>query len=269
MTGSDHIIIRNLSHCFHSGQQPVQALKALSFSVKHGEFLTLIGPSGCGKSTLLNIVSGLIGPKTDEPYTLLVDGETINGPDPRRIAMVFQESGLFPWRTATQNVEFGLELRGVRTSDRRRAAREYLALVGLLAFTDRYPGELSGGMQQRVSLARALAINAPIMLLDEPFGALDEQTRLLMSEELLKIWSADKKTVLFVTHSLHEAAALSDRILVMTARPGQIKEIIEPRAPRPRNPATIDAIRDELWNLLKEESRKALEQTSGTLGRET
>src|SRR5439155_509879 len=189
-----------------------------------GEFCTLIGPSGCGKSTLLGILGGLVHPDGGH---VRVDGLPVTGPDPRRVATVFQDPGLFPWRTALANVEFGLELGGVDAQRRRAIATGLLGPLGLKGFAGKYPRELSGGMKQRVAIGRALAIDTKILLMDEPFGALDEQTRVLMGEWLLDIWRRTRKTVIFVTHSLHEALFLSTRIAVMTARPGRIKSVLD------------------------------------------
>src|SRR5439155_13580753 len=189
-------------------------------------------PSGCGKSTLLAIIAGLVAADVGE---VRLAGRPVTGPDPATVAMVFQDAGLFPWRTALENVEFGLELQGVPAARRREAARRLLEPVGLRGFENRYPRELSGGMKQRVAIARALVLDAPILLMDEPFGALDEQTRLLMGEWLLGIWARTPKTVVFVTHSLQEAILLSQRIVVMTSRPGRIKASFEVRLPGPRD----------------------------------
>jgi len=190
-----------------------------------------------------------------------VAGRPSVGPDPRKVAMVFQDPGLFPWRTALENVEFGLELQGVPTTRRRELARSLLEPVGLRGFENRYPRELSGGMKQRVAIARALALDSPILLMDEPFGALDEQTRLLMGEWLLGIWAKTRKTVVFVTHSLQEAIMLSQRIVVMTSRPGRIKASFEVALPMPRdlNGPEATALRAALWAEIRDESLRALE----------
>ena len=238
---------------------PVVALEDVSLTVRPREFLTLLGPSGCGKSTLLSIIGGLVAPDAGE---VRIEGARVAGPDPARIAMAFQDPGLFPWRTALENVEFGLELQGVPAARRCEVARGLLEPVGLRGFESRYPRELSGGMKQRVAIARALALDAPILLMDEPFGALDEQTRLLMGEWLLGIWARTRKTVVFVTHRLQEAILLSQRIVVMTARPGRIQASFDVRLPVPRDldaaPAT--ALRAQLWAAIRDESRRALER---------
>ena len=237
---------------------PVEALRDVSLAVGEFEFCTLIGPSGCGKSTLLGMLGGLVMPDAGR---LLIDGEPIKGPDPRRVATVFQEPGLFPWRTALENVELGLELQGVAAARRRRVAEELLGPLGLAGFAGKYPRELSGGMKQRVAIGRALAIDAKILLMDEPFGALDEQTRLLMGEWLLDIWRRTHKTVIFVTHSLHEALFLSTRVAVMTARPGRIKAVLELPMEYPRSMESPEmvALRAKLWSEIREESLRAMQ----------
>jgi NitT/TauT family transport system ATP-binding protein len=237
---------------------PVEALRDVSLAVGESEFCTLIGPSGCGKSTLLGMLGGLVMPDAGR---LLIDGEPIKGPDPRRVATVFQDPGLFPWRTALENVELGLELQGVAAARRRRVADELLGPLGLAGFAGKYPRELSGGMKQRVAIGRALAIDAKILLMDEPFGALDEQTRLLMGEWLLDIWRRTRKTVIFVTHSLHEALFLSTRVAVMTARPGRIKAVLELPMEYPRSMESPEmvALRAKLWSEIREESLRAMQ----------
>jgi NitT/TauT family transport system ATP-binding protein len=257
MPGIPHIEVRTLSKRWLTRDGPVPALEDVSLAVHPQEFLTVLGPSGCGKSTLLSLIGGLVAPDEGE---IRIDGVVLRGPDPRRVAMVFQDPGLFPWRTAIENVEFGLELQGVPTARRREIARRLLVTVGLRAFEQRYPRELSGGMKQRVGIARALALDAPILPMDEPFGALDEQTRLLMGEWLLGIWAETRKTVVFVTHSLQEAILLSQRIVVMTARPGRVKAAFDVAVPAPRaldHPAAV-ALRAALWAAIGDESRQAL-----------
>jgi NitT/TauT family transport system ATP-binding protein len=253
-----HIEVRAVAKQWLTRDYPVPALEAVSLDVAPQEFLTVLGPSGCGKSTLLSIIGGLVTPDTG---AVRIAGRPVTGPDPRQMAMVFQDPGLFPWRTALANVEFGLELQGVPAPTRRERARALLEPVGLRGFEGRYPRELSGGMKQRVAIARALALEAPILLMDEPFGALDEQTRLLMGEWLLGIWARTRKTVVFVTHSLQEAILLSQRIVVMTARPGRIKASFEVALPMPRDldtPAAA-ALRHALWDAIRDESRRALD----------
>jgi len=253
-----HIDVRGVRKAWPTRDGAVAALDDISLTVLPHEFLTILGPSGCGKSTLLLIIGGLVPPDAGEVW---IAGQRVSGPDPARLAMAFQDPGLFPWRTALENVEFGLELQGVPARRRREIARSLLEPVGLRGFEARFPKELSGGMKQRVAIARALALDAPILLMDEPFGALDEQTRLLMGEWLLGIWARTKKTVVFVTHSLQEAILLSQRIVVMTSRPGRIKASFAVTLPAPRDLDTgpAAALRADLWAAIREESRRALE----------
>jgi len=253
-----HIEVRAVTKSWITRDQPVAALDDVSLTVAPHEFLTVLGPSGCGKSTLLSIIGGLVPPDRGE---VRIAGEPATRPDPRRVAMAFQDPGLFPWRTALENVEFGLELQRVPPGRRREIARGLLEPVGLRGFEHRYPRELSGGMKQRVAIARALALDSPILLMDEPFGALDEQTRLLMGEWLLDIWARTKKTVVFVTHSLQEAILLSQRIVVMTSRPGRIKASFDVTLPDPRDlsGSAATALRGELWAAIRDEARRALE----------
>jgi len=205
------------------------ALAGINLNIMKGEFLAIVGPSGCGKSTFLEIVAGLIKPTSGSIY---IDGVPITGPDHNR-GIVFQGYALFPWRTVMGNVAYGLEEKGV--SDIEKNCREYISLVGLSGFEDHYPHELSGGMKQRVAIARALAYDPDILLMDEPFAALDAQTREVLQGELLRIWNETKKTVLFVTHNIEEAVFLADRIAVMSGRPGVIKKVIEVPLSRPRS----------------------------------
>lgn len=214
------------------GGEAVIALQNVSLDVKSSEFLTILGPSGCGKSTLLRAAASL------EPLTsgtILLNNDTVRRGDTRMI-MVWQDFGLFEWRTVRRNIEFGLEVKGVTAARRRELAEQYMDLVGLTKFAQNYPEDLSGGMKQRVGLARALVLDPEVLLMDEPFGALDAQTRLIMQEELLRIWEASRKTILFVTHSIEEAILLADRVVVFTARPGRVKEIVLITLPRPRTP---------------------------------
>ncbi len=217
----------------------VDALSGISLAVADSEFVSVLGPSGCGKTTLLRIVAGL---ETPTSGTISLDGERIAGPSPR-MAMIFQEYSLYPWRTVIDNIEFGLEIRGMTREERKKRAIEYLDLVGLRDFAGRFPYELSGGMRQRVAVARALAIDPAILLMDEPFGALDAQTRNRLQRELLDIWEKTRKTVLFVTHSVDEAVYLSDRIVVLTPRPGRIREIVPIGLPRPRERTDVEFAR--------------------------
>ncbi len=249
------IEIRGLSKVFTTGKRRVVALEGLDMDVADGEFVCLLGPSGCGKTTVLRIVAGL------EPATggsVLVHGKGVSSAGPER-GMVFQEFALFPWRTVRRNIEFGLEIRGVPEGKRRAISSDLIDLVGLKGFEDAHPDELSGGMRQRVGIARALANEPTVLLMDEPFGSLDAQTRNLMQKELLRIWSATKKTVLFVTHSVDEAVFLADRIMVMTARPGKIREVIPVplKRPRDRTSAEFIAVRGTVLAELDEEFEKA------------
>jgi NitT/TauT family transport system ATP-binding protein len=218
------------------GTEKLLAISDFNLEVVDGEFICLLGPSGCGKTTLLRIVAGLDVQTSGE---LLLNGKDLKGPGSDR-GMVFQEFGLFPWRTVRKNVEFGLELRKVPKAEREAISKKYIDLVGLKGFENSHPYELSGGMKQRVGIARALANDPALLLMDEPFGALDAQTRNLMQKELLRIWQETKKTVLFVTHSVDEACFLADRIVVMTGRPGTVKEIFEITWQRPRDRASVE-----------------------------
>lgn len=223
--------IENLSRRFESEDgEGVNALCEISLEVKQGEFICILGPSGCGKTTLLRIIAGLEEP-TDGHVKM--NDEEVHGPN-ENLVMIFQDYSLFPWKNIADNVMFGLELRGVPPEKRREKAEEYIELVGLSSFRTNYPHELSGGMRQRVAVARALAVEPAVLLMDEPFGALDAQTRNLLQCEILEIWEKTHKTILFVTHSVDEALFLADRIIVLTSRPGKIREIIDVNLPRPR-----------------------------------
>jgi ABC-type nitrate/sulfonate/bicarbonate transport system ATPase subunit len=243
-----------LEYTIHD-ETKLRVLQDINLNVDNGIFFTLIGPSGCGKSTLLNIIGGLVSATKGE---VLVEGQKVVGPNPKKMGMVFQESTLLPWRTIHSNVEFPLEARGVPKAQRSETSVKYLGLVGLSKFSNFYPGQLSGGMQQRVAIARALAQEPDILLIDEPFGALDEQTRIILRRELTKIWQATKKTIVFVTHSLLEAAYLSDKIAVMSARPGRILENVDVTFPRPREPEApeLSEIRRRLWTQISQEADK-------------
>ncbi len=210
------------------GEQ-VHVLEKINISVSPGEFVCIVGPSGCGKSTLLNIVGGFLQPTRGQ---VLVEGQPVTGPDARRI-FVFQENGVFPWLTVEANVGFGLSRQTAEA--RNRIVARYVEMVGLTGFEHAYPRELSGGMRQRVEIARALAANPDIIYMDEPFGALDFLTRLKMRSDLIRIWQAEKKTVLFVTHDIEEAVQLADRVLVMSRRPATVQEVVEVNLPRPRD----------------------------------
>jgi NitT/TauT family transport system ATP-binding protein len=215
----------------------VQALRDVTLTVRDNEFITILGPSGCGKTTLLRNIAGLVPWDEGE---ILVDGQPVTGPSPNR-AMVFQNFALLPWATVLDNVAIGLEIRGDPKVQREQRALELIETVGLRGFERRLPGELSGGMQQRVGLARALAVDPDVLLMDEPFGALDEQTRRLLQEEMLRIWENSRKTVVFITHSMEEAVLLGDRVVLMSARPGRIEDIIDVPLPRPRS-AAVDSV---------------------------
>jgi NitT/TauT family transport system ATP-binding protein len=236
----------------------VVALKDVSFSVRDGEFVAMVGPSGCGKTTLLNIVAGLL------PYeegTVSIDGERIAGPGVDR-AVVFQHASLLPWRTVNGNIRYGMELqRRFPKSEHRSRAKRFIEMVGLQGFEKHFPSELSGGMQQRVNLARALASDPKVLLMDEPFAALDAQTREFMQAELLKIWSEARKTVLFITHQINEAVYLADRVVVMSARPGTVKEAFSVPFERPRTLSLkrdrrFLEIEDAIWQLVEEKPEK-------------
>ena len=236
----------------------IPVLSGVDLDIRQGEFVTIVGPSGSGKSVLLDIIAGLTQP-TDG--FAAIDGRKVVRPHPET-AYVFQQYALFPWRTALQNIEYPLEVRGVGRAERRERAQHFLNLFGLRGFEDRYPSQLSGGMQQRVAIARALATDPQVLLMDEPFAALDAQTRDILQSELLRIWEQIKTTVVFVTHSIDEAIFLADRIVVMTARPARVKESIEVDLPRPRdieirNSAAFNAYRARVWDALREEVRKA------------
>jgi len=229
------------------------ALDGVSLDIKEGEFLSVIGPSGCGKTTLLRIVAGLVDFDGGE---VIIDGKSVTGPGPER-AMVFQSFGLFPWKSVLENVKFPLQIRKTDEDEADEIARSFLARVGLSGFEEAHPSQLSGGMQQRVGLARALATDPEILLMDEPFGSIDAQTRELMQEELLRLWSESRKTLLFVTHDLDEAVLLADRVVVLTRGPGKVRTSIPVDLPRPRweydaraHPEFAE-VRHEIWQMLR------------------
>ena len=251
---ADGIVVR-----FQTPEGPITAVDNVSFGVKPGEFLSVIGPSGCGKSTLFNVIGGLLN---GYDGIVSVAGETVSGPH-KSIGMVFQEESTFPWRTVTDNVAFPLELIGMPKAKRVERARHFISLVGLDGFENRYPGELSGGMRQRVSLARTLASEPKILLMDEPFAALDEQTRLLLGDKVLQIQQELKQTTLLITHNITEAVQMSDRILVMTYRPGKVKRIVEIKLPRPRTSEIVGSEAfgryvAQIWNDLREEANRGM-----------
>ena len=262
------ISVRDVSHSFGEAgdAQHVQALLNSNLDVARGELLCLIGPSGCGKSTLLNIMGGLVTATTG---SVSVGGKRVNGPMPRDLAFVFQESALFPWNTVFENIVLGMTFQGVPKGEREDRARRALAAVGLEQFAGHYPEQLSGGMRQRAALARALSLETGNLLMDEPFGALDEQTRMVLGEDLSVLLSRSKKTIVFVTHSLGEAVFLADRVAVFSARPGSIKQIIAVDEPHPRKPSFMTApkfhaLRDQLYDLLHDEIRRAMAESGQT-----
>ncbi|HEY3128177.1 MAG TPA: ABC transporter ATP-binding protein [Acidobacteriota bacterium] len=221
--------LRNLSIDFPTDGKCIEVLRNISLDISPGEFVCFLGPSGCGKTTLLNVVGGFIQATGGQ---VTIDGELVRGPDPRRI-FVFQERGVFPWLTVEGNIGFGLFK--LSSKEKARRIEHYVRMVGLSGFEQAYPQELSGGMKQRLEVARALAVNPDVLYLDEPFGALDSITRLIMRGELLRIWEAERKTILFVTHDIEESVQLADRVVVMTARPASIRRIVEIDIPHPRD----------------------------------
>src|SRR5581483_5344897 len=248
-----------LSKVFGEGDSRTVALQGFALAVDDGEFVCIVGPSGCGKTTMLRMVAGLEAPSGGD---IRIDAAAAGGRPMN--SMVFQDQGLFPWMTVIDNVAFGLEMRGLGRRERRRRAEPFLEMIGLTRFRDHYPQQLSGGMRQRVSIARAFATDPEILLMDEPFAALDAQNKLIMQEELLRIWEGTQKTVLFITHAIDEAIALGDRIVVMTAQPGRIKEIVPVLDfPRPRKPVELrgdprfGALQLEIWRMLEDEVRAA------------
>lgn len=250
--------IKNLNKTYHTEEgDEVVALSDINLDVADKEFVCFIGPSGCGKTTLLRITAGLEKPDSG---TLTVNNEPITGPGPDR-GMVFQEYSLFPWRTVLKNITFSLELKKIPKSEREKIARDFLEVVGLSKFADSYPHELSGGMKQRVAIARALVNDPDVLLMDEPFGAVDAQTRNRLQHELLNIWEKKKKTVLFITHSVDEAVFLADKVVVFTARPGRIKEVINIDLPRPRERTSFEAnaVREHLLASLGAEIQAAID----------
>ena len=228
MTENVKLVVENVSMTFGK-EKKTAVLSDVSLAIREGELVCLLGPSGCGKSTLLNIVAGFLQPTAG---TVRIDGVPVAGPDPRRI-FVFQERGVFPWLTVEGNVAFGLS--ALDAASRRERVAHYVGLVGLRGFESSYPHELSGGMKQRLEVARALAVNPDVLYLDEPFGALDSITRLLMRKELLRIWNTERKTILFVTHDIDESVQLADRVVVMSQRPGRVQRIVDIDIPHPRD----------------------------------
>ena len=262
------LVVDRVTKRFATPEGTVSALEDVSFSVKEGEFLALIGPSGCGKSTLFNIVGGLLG---DYEGRVLVDGKAITGSH-HEIGMVFQEESIFPWRTTLDNVAFPLEVAGAAKAARHARAKELIKLVGLDGFENRYPAEMSGGMRQRTAIARTLAFEPKILLMDEPFAALDEQTRLLLGDKVLQIQQTLRQTTLLITHNIAEAVQLADRVVVMTYRPGRVKRVFEIDLPRPRNSEIVGSAAfghhvANIWNDLREEASKGLSDSEASLVR--
>ncbi|AVR95234.1 ABC transporter ATP-binding protein [Pseudoduganella armeniaca] len=249
-----HIVVTNVNKVFSTPGRDVVALKDINLEIPRGQFVCLLGPSGCGKSTLLNAIAGFALPSSG---TITADGQLVAAPGPER-GMVFQEYALFPWMTVEDNVAFGLEIKGQPKAQIRATVDKLLQMLSLADFRHRYPKDLSGGMRQRVAIARVLALDSPIMLMDEPFGALDALTRRNLQDELLRLWAELKKTIIFVTHSIEEAIYLADRIVVMTYRPGTIKRDLMVDLPRLRDPAAAEfnALKRELGQLVMEEQQR-------------
>ena len=258
----DILVVDDLVKTFDTRDGPIFALEHVSFGVRQGEFLSVIGPSGCGKSTVFNIIGGLL---PDYQGRVTINGEPVSGPH-KSIGMVFQEESTFPWRSVIENVCFPLEIAGVPKSERLDRAHRLVSLVGLSGFENRYPAELSGGMRQRVAIARTLVFEPKILLMDEPFAALDEQTRLLLGDKVLQIQQQLRQTSLLITHNLTEAVQLSDRILVMTYRPGKVKRIVDIDLPHPRTSEILgsDAFGRyvaQIWNDLREEASRGMQES--------
>ena len=249
-----YISVSGLTKSFEGDQGSVIALQDINLSIEQGEFVCLLGPSGCGKSTLLNAIAGFIQPTCG---SIIVDGRPVTAPGPDR-GVVFQEYAIFPWMTVARNISFGLEIQGLAAEQIKERVDGLLDTLGLGEFRERFPKELSGGMRQRVAIARLLAINSPVMLMDEPFGALDALTRRTLQDELLRIWRASGKTILFVTHSIEESLYLADRIVVMTYRPGTIKRDQPVDLPHPRDPAgaAFNSLKRDLGSLVMEEQER-------------
>ncbi len=247
------IVVDGVSKSFQQGA--VAALSGCSLDVRADEFLCIIGPSGCGKTTLLRIIDGLVGPDAGR---VLIDGAEVTAPR-QDVAMVFQHFGLFPWKTVYDNVVYGLRVHGRTDDEIHQSVPRFIELMGLSGFERSYPYQLSGGMQQRVGLARALAVDPNVLLMDEPFGSLDAQTRELMQEELLRLWRIQSKTLVFITHSIDEAIILGDRVALMSSRPGRVKEVLDVDFPRPRDPEEVRGssrylvLRHHIWSELRTE----------------
>ncbi len=250
------VVLEKVSKSFSANGTSISVLEELNFTIEKGEFVCLVGPSGCGKSTLIHLIAGLERPSSGR---LLIDGAPVTGPGRDRV-VVFQEAALFPWLTVRHNVEFGLKMLGTGLDERREKSAQYLKMVHLSRFADFYPHQLSGGMKQRVAIARALAMDPKILLMDEPFGALDAQTRRLLHEELLEIWQATHKTIFFVTHNVREATVLGDKVLTISARPGRIKQGVKINLPRPRRESDphLIVIQQRILLSLQEEIAKVV-----------
>jgi NitT/TauT family transport system ATP-binding protein len=260
MRAATKIEIRDVQHVYQSDFSSVPALASVNLTVGDGEFVALLGPSGCGKSSLLRIVAELLRPTAG---SVRIHSSTDLGNGRPKTALVFQEYALFPWRTVLENVAFSLEMRGVPREERLAQARDVLSRVGLESFSTAYPHQLSGGMRQRVGIARALAAQPEVLLMDEPFGALDAQTRTVLQEELLRVWESERKTVLYVTHSIDEAVYMSDRVVLLTARPGRIKADYPVELPRPRTMEmrgwnAYTRLSFEIWGALRQEVETAM-----------
>jgi len=253
--------VRDVSKSFRHNGSVIEVLRDINLTVEEGEFVSLLGPSGCGKSTLIHLIAGLERP---DAGTILVGGQAVDGPHPSRV-VVFQDAALFPWLSVLGNVEFGLRMAGLSKVARRDRALEYIRLVHLSKFVHAYPHQLSGGMKQRVAIARALALQPDVLLMDEPFAALDAQTRAVLQNELLEIWELARPTILFVTHNVREATGLSDRVYVISSRPGRIRDVRPIGLPRPRHAedAALLAHQHTILGLLGEEVEKVLREELG------
>ncbi|MBE1445567.1 MULTISPECIES: ABC transporter ATP-binding protein [unclassified Paenibacillus] len=255
------IVVDNVEKKFiDSKKREVTALKSINFAIEEQEFVVLVGPSGCGKSTLLNIVGGLLSPSSGEVYF-----EGFDAAKPPRLGIVFQEIALFPWRTVYENVIFGLEEQGVSKQEQKEKGQHYIDMVGLTGFESAFPKQLSGGMRQRAGIARALAVEPDLLLMDEPFSALDAQTRTLMQEELLSIWDRTRLSTLYVTHNIQEAVYLADRVIVLSRHPGQIKAQIRIDLPKmgrdkEEHRAAFENYSNEIWELIRHDAQEALKE---------
>jgi NitT/TauT family transport system ATP-binding protein len=257
-SGTSKIALTDLSKTFESSQAANIALDSINLDIQDGEFVCIVGPSGCGKTTILRIIAGLEEPTSGDALIRSFgdSGQPIN-------SMVFQDQSLYPWLTTIDNVAFGLEMRGLKKKERYRMTEPFLEMVGLMKYRNHYPHQLSGGMKQRASLARAFANDPEVLLMDEPFAALDAQNKVILQDELLRIWESNRKTVLFITHAIDEALVLGDRVVVMTASPGKIKDVIQVNFDRPRDVATLKASPEfgelslRIWRILEDEVQKA------------